>query len=489
MTDLKHAMGRKAFSTAFEVAYYKIGKDRQKAILDMFKMAEKYLDETDVHINYDKAEAMIMDENNGLNRYINRFVDNIDKHVLKTAFLNFGYEAMFRGTKIMEDARITYNCNVPWLILMDPTSACNLHCTGCWAAEYGNKMNLSLDEMDKVIREGKELGIYLYMYTGGEPLVRKKDLIRLCDMHPDVAFMTFTNGTLIDEDFVQELKRVGNLYPVLSLEGFEDSNDERRGQGVFDKVMHAMDLMKENGCLFGTSVCYTRNNIETVTSEEFVKMEIEKGVMFSMYFHLMPVGMDASPDLMPTIDQRVYMYHRMREIRNMAGDGHGLFCFDFQNDGEFVNGCIAGGKNYFHINANGDAEPCVFIHYSNANIRDNSLLDILHSPIFMKYHENQPFNDNKLRPCPMLENPEILPRLVKESGAKSTDLQAPESAEHLCAKCQKYAEMWKPVADRIWEESGQAEKLRQKKAAEEAGSRNIAESTGTNGGYRLEEKK
>ena len=126
---------------------------------------------------------------------------------------------------------------------------------------------------------------------------------------------------------------------------------------------------------------------------------------------------------------------------------------DFQNDGEFVGGCIAGGRNYFHINANGDAEPCVFIHYSDANIRTHSLLEILHNPLFMAYHNNQPFNKNHLRPCPMLENPEILQRMVKETGAKSTDLQSPESAEHLCHKCEEYARMWKPCAEKLWAET------------------------------------
>lgn len=139
----------------------------------------------------------------------------------------------------------------------------------------------------------------------------------------------------------------------------------------------------------------------------------------------------------------------VREIRNMTY-GPGLFTMDFQNDGEFVGGCIAGGRNYFHINANGDAEPCVFIHYSGANIRTHSLLEILKQPLFMAYRDNQPFNKNHLRPCPMLENPEILERMVKETGAKSTDLESPESVEHLCGKCHAYAESWKPAADELW---------------------------------------
>jgi MoaA/NifB/PqqE/SkfB family radical SAM enzyme len=392
---------------------------------------------------------LLMDENSAMSKYIGRVFDELDENVLKTAVLNFGYEAMFCGTKVMEDARKKYQCNVPWLILMDPTSACNLHCTGCWAAEYGNKLNLTFEEMDKVITEGKELGIYFYMYTGGEPLVRKDDLIRLCDKHRDCAFVSFTNGTLVDQAFCDELKRVGNLYLAISLEGSEEVNDQRRGAGVHQKVLNAMKMLKQNGCLFGTSICYTSANVEQVTSDEFIQMEIDMGVKFSMYFHYMPVGNDASPDLMPTMEQRQYMYHRIRKIRNMT-DGNGLFCFDFQNDGEFVGGCIAGGRNYFHINANGDAEPCVFVHYSNANIRDSSLLDILHSPLFMAYHNNQPFNDNLLRPCPMLENPDVLPRLVKETGAKSTDLQSPESADALCAKCHSYAEKWAPIAEQLY---------------------------------------
>ncbi len=449
MQTMKHKMGRMAFSKAIDVAYGRMGKDRNKAVRDMFQMAETYLADTEVDANLEGLKRLTMDENSALSKYIGRFFDELDKNVFKTAILNFGYEAMFCGTKTVEETRKVQGCNVPWLILMDPTSACNLHCTGCWAAEYGNRLNLTYEEMDQVIRQGKELGVFFYMYTGGEPLVRKADLIRLCEAHPDCAFAAFTNGTLVDQAFCEELKRVGNLYLAISLEGSEEVNDQRRGDGVYQKVMNAMNLLKQNGCLFGTSICYTSANIEKVTSDEFIRMEIEKGVKFSMYFHYMPVGCDASVDLLPTVEQRKYMYHRIREIRNMES-GQGLFCFDFQNDGEYVGGCIAGGRNYFHINANGDAEPCVFIHYSNANIRENSLLEILHSPLFMAYHNNQPFNDNLLRPCPMLENPDALTQMVKETGAKSTDLQSPEAVESLCGKCRNYADVWKPAADTLW---------------------------------------
>lgn len=118
--------------------------------------------------------------------------------------------------------------NIPGAILLDPTSACNLHCTGCWAAEYGNKLNLSFDEIDSIIQQGKELGVYMYIYTGGEPLVRKKDLIALCEKHHDCQFLSFTNATLIDEEFADEMLRVKNFIPAISVEGFESATDGRR---------------------------------------------------------------------------------------------------------------------------------------------------------------------------------------------------------------------------------------------------------------------
>ena len=282
--------------------------------------------------------------------------------------------------------------------------------------------------------------------------MRKKDLIRLCEKHNECAFHAFTNGTLVDDAFCKEMVRVGNLSLSLSLEGFEEANDGRRGAGIYEKVLAAMDLLKANGLIFGTSICYTRSNLETVTSDAFLELLIAHGCRYSWYFHYMPVGNEASLDLVPTAEQREYMYHRLREIRGRHG-GRPIFVMDFQNDGEYVGGCIAGGRNYCHINANGDVEPCVFIHYSSANIREVSLLEALKQPLFMAYREGQPFNDNHLRPCPMLENPAFLQAMVEKSGAHSTDLQSPESAEHLCGKCSQYAKKWQPVAEKLWSEN------------------------------------
>lgn len=450
MGTLTHKAARATYGTAIDMVLRHVNKDREKGFLDMVDLTEKYVGKQFPKEAYDGARKLIQNPDGKWMKYVNRILDEVDPHVIKQTALNLGYEAAIHGTKTIREMREKYHCNIPWLILMDPTSACNLHCTGCWAAEYGNRLNLTYEEMDSLITQGKELGIYFYMYTGGEPLVRKKDIIRLCEKHSDCAFHAFTNGTLVDEEFCNEMRRVGNLSLSISLEGFEEVNDLRRGSGVFDKVMKAMDLLKANGQIFGTSICYTSKNVETVTSDEFLDLIIEKGCRFTWYFHYMPVGNDAAVELLPTKEQREYMYHRVREIRGMEG-GKPIYAMDFQNDGEFVGGCIAGGRNYCHINPNGDVEPCVFIHYSGANIRQVSLLKALMQPLFMEYRDRQPFNCNHLQPCPMLENPQILQEMVKKSGAHSTDLQSPESAEHLCGKCAEYAKNWQETAEKLWD--------------------------------------
>ena len=334
-----------------------------------------------------------------------------------------------------EQNRDKYQCNIPWAILLDPTSACNLHCTGCWAAEYGHRQNLSFEDIDSIVTQGKALGTHMYIYTGGEPLVRKADLIRICEKHPDCAFLCFTNATLIDEQFCQDMIRVANFVPAISAEGNEHTTDARRGEGTYKKIERAMKLLREHDLPFGISCCWTKANADAVATEENIDWMINEGALFCWYFHFMPVGRGATADLIPTPEQRERMYHFVREMREKKP----LFTLDFQNDGE-----------YLHINAAGDVEPCVFIHYSNANIHDMSLLDALRSPLFMKYYENMPFNDNYLKPCPMLENPDVLPKMVAESGAHSTDLVEQETPEQLREKTKAAAEAWSPVADRLW---------------------------------------
>ena len=436
-----------------EQAFHYIYKDPEKNMLKIMDWADKFAGGNFVSQRTMIREA-ITNPKHPYYTYVRRLFTDIDPNVTQTLAVNFFINASLAGWKKEEELRQKYDCNIPYAILLDPTSACNLHCTGCWAAEYGNKLNLSYDEIDDIIRQGKELGVYLYIYTGGEPLVRKNDLIRLCEKHSDCVFLCFTNATLIDEAFTEEMLRVGNFVPAISLEGFEEATDGRRGDGVYRKVVDALELLRSKKLIYGISSCYTSANYESITSEEYLDKVVEMGAWFIWYFHYMPVGNDAVPELMPTPAQRRGTYDRIRRYRTEKP----LFAMDFQNDAEYVGGCIAGGHRYLHINANGDIDPCVFVHYSDSNIREKTLLEALRSPMMMAYHQRQPFNKNMLRPCPMLENPEKLREMVACAGAHSTDLQSPENVEHLCAKCDQYARDWEPVADELWENSPRKDK-------------------------------
>ena len=198
---------------------------------------------------------------------------------------------------------------------------------------------------------------------------------------------------------------------------------------------------------FGASLCYTSKNTEVLGSDEYMDWLIEQGTRFAWFFTYIPCGNGAVTDLMVSPEQRKHMYKKIREWRQTKP----IFALDFWNDGEYVQGCIAGGRHYFHINSNGDCEPCAFIHYSNVNINECSVIEALQSPLFKAYYKRQPFNNNMLRPCPMLDNPEKLVEMVKESGAHSTEMLHPESAEELAAKTRPAAEKWAPVADDLFD--------------------------------------
>ena len=213
------------------------------------------------------VRKVINDPDNNMHRLVMDILKETDNGVLKATFQNFFLNANIIGWPIQEENRKKYGCNIPWAILLDPTSACNLHCTGCWAAEYGNRLNLTFDEIDSIITQGKALGVYMYIYTGGEPLVRKRDLIALCNKHSDCQFLSFTNGTLIDEEFADEMLRVKNFIPAISLEGFEEATDGRRGSGVYQKATRAMQILHDKHLPFGISACYTSANIDSIASE------------------------------------------------------------------------------------------------------------------------------------------------------------------------------------------------------------------------------
>ena len=332
----------------------------------------------------------------------------------------FAIDANLLAWPVQEANREKYQCNIPWAVLLDPTSACNLNCTGCWAAEYGHNLNLSLDDIDSIIRQGRDLGVHVYIYTGGEPLVRKKDIITLCERYPDCAFLCFTNATLIDEEFCQNMIRVKNFIPSISVEGFEEATDSRRGAGTYRKICNAMTLLKKHGLPFGVSCCYTSENADSIASEEFFDWMVDQGALFCWIFSYMPIGVDAPTSLMATSEQREHLYHFVREMREVKP----LFTLDFWNDAVIRRRMHRGWAPLPAISTPPamSSRACSPIMPTSTSTTALCWMLCAHL-IFMAYYNNQPFNDNLLRPCPILDNPGKLAEMVEETGAVSTDLQ------------------------------------------------------------------
>lgn len=442
-------MYKKAISTGKDLAYAYLDSNPEKHMIKLLNLVDKLDRKKSIESQRKVFRDIIKDKDNNWYRFILGMWNDIDSGIRKAFFHNIIFNSTLLAKSKHDKYREQYNCNIPWAILMDPTSACNLNCIGCWAAQYGSKLSMNFNTLDRIIRQGKELGVYFYAYSGGEPLIRKKDIIKLCEKHRDCMFTAFTNGTLIDEEFADEMLRVKNFIPGISIEGFEEETDSRRGEGTYKAVIRAMEILKRKKLAFGVSCCYTRKNAEIIGSEEFIDDIISKGAKFAWFFTYIPVGADAVPELMVTAEQREFMYRQIRKFRKTKP----LFTMDFWNDGEYVEGCIAGGRRYMHINAGGDIEPCAFIHYSDSNIYEKTLLEALQSPLFMQYHNQQPFNSNHLRPCPLLDNPECLVKVVEAAGAKSTDLIEPEDVHELRSKCVDTAKEWAQSAERIWSES------------------------------------
>lgn len=215
-------------------------------------------------------------------QFIEKVMQSLNTRARKKLIGNFMIKAGLIEKVKRSKLRAELQQNIPWAILLDPTSACNLKCLGCWANDYVKTDSMSYELLDRIIREGKEMGTYVFIYSGGEPLMRKKDIIRLCEAHSDAYFMAFTNGTLIDDHFAAEVARVGNFAPAISIEGFENETDFRRGEGTYKKAIRGMDLMRKYGNLYGFSAAYHRQNTEIMGSDEFLDfMMKEKACAFA----------------------------------------------------------------------------------------------------------------------------------------------------------------------------------------------------------------
>lgn len=348
----------------------------------------------------------------------------------------------------------------PMLLVISPTMRCNLRCPGCYAGEYDQHKGLSTELVDRVITEAKEMGTYFITMSGGEVFMRP-DMFDIWKEHGDVYFQLYTNGTLIDERAAAKLEECGNVAPMISLEGLKERTDARRGAGTFDRVMRAMDNLREAGVMFGTSFTETRENMEEIASDEILDMLVEKGAMVAWYFQYIPIGREPHTELMPTPEQRDWLRRRLLEVR----DEKAIFIGDFWNDGYYVEGCIAAGREYIHINANGDVEPCVFCHFAVDSIMDKSLKEVLNSDFMKAIRREQPYRENYLTPCMLIDEPEVLRAAVARYHAHPTHPGAETLVTDLKSEIDAYARSYRVIADEVWDREYKDKSSRRVKSA------------------------
>ncbi len=384
---------------------------------------------------------------------LNDMSPNCRNKLIKNLFINAFLIGIDKRKQFLE----TEGFQPPQFVVISPTMRCNLRCKGCYASEYEQSEDLPFEVIDRVLTECKELGSYFNVMSGGEVFIRD-DIFDIWEKHGDMYFHPYTNGTLIDEKIADRIEKLGNVIPLISLEGFEEETDARRGRGTYAKVMRAMDLLLERHVIFGASLTETRQNIERIASFDFVDWLIEKGVRVIWYFQYIPIGRKPSMEFMPKPEQRDWLRHRIDDLRNSRP----VFIGDFWNDGPYVKGCIAGGREYLHITASGDVEPCVFCHFAVDNIKEKSLRDILTSPYMRAIRSRQPYRENLLTPCMIIDEPHVLRDVVQEFNAHPTCEGAEDIITTFASDLDRYSKEYRKYADPAWEKewkkSGEEEK-------------------------------
>ena len=273
--------------------------------------------------------------------------------------------------------------HVPAFLIASITTACNLHCAGCYARANHTCTDgaasdlLTAEDWDRIFSEAEEIGVSFLLLAGGEPLLRQ-DVLDRAAAHPNLLFPVFTNGTLFSGDRMTRFARNRNLVPILSIEGDAARTDARRGPGTYARLRETMAELQQNQILFGVSVTVTTENLAEVTGETFLALLRDAGCRLVFFVEYVPAD-GVSRELAPTDRERAILQSRLEDLR---GGGDPMLYLSFPGDELASGGCLAAGRGFFHINPRGGAEPCPFSPYSDVNVKEAGLLGALDSPLF-----------------------------------------------------------------------------------------------------------
>lgn len=358
-----------------------------------------------------------------LEEYLSRGTDRMIKGILKASLSNPKESAfMVQYAKAGKTARELRRKaeeqgeHIPPFLIASITSQCNLHCKGCYAranescGDFSRDGQLESGQWGDIFAQAEELGIGFILLAGGEPLVRR-DVIETAALHKRILFPVFTNGTMMDLEYQKLFSDNRNLIPVFSIEGNRRKTDDRRGAGVYRTLMGTMENMREKGILFGTSVTVTKENLDEVTSDDFTLGLAEAGCKAVIYVEYVPVD-QASRELAPDEEDRIRMEQRLMKLREKDQP---MLYISFPGDEKSSGGCLAAGRGFFHINANGGAEPCPFSPYSDTSLKEVGLKDALKSRLFVKLKGGGFLNGEHSGGCVLFGQENEVKALLSES--------------------------------------------------------------------------
>ncbi len=443
----------------------------------ILKKADKKIHELFVEMNPQRRPRRVQLDKWAITRNLLHGVDkalkrkNISARVRKGLLKVLLGNIFLGGREEMQKFKEERGLEPPGFLTISPGAACNLHCDRCYAGDLTeSQKKLDFDLVDRIVTDKtKYWGSFFTVISGGEPFMWKsqgKGILELAEKHDDNYFLIFTNGTLIDRNRAESMAELGNVSPAISVEGFEEQTDRRRGEGVYRKILRAMENLREAGVPFGISLTATKDNAELLLSEEFLDFYFNRqGAIYAWIFQYMPIGCRFTLDLLITPEQRLKMYLRERELVHKDK----MFIADFWNSGSISDGCLCAGREggYFYIDWNGSVMPCVFTPYSTHNIKDvyaggGNVNDVLDTP-FMRavrewqseYGYMQPPHlvQNEITPCPIRDHHRRFHQIVIEHNARPIN---PEAAEALKSEafveglCQ-YGGRVTELTDDIWD--------------------------------------
>ena len=364
-----------------------------------------------------------MNENFDLQSYLSEGIEIFMKDVLKATMKNpresafmLKFAAATAAASKKRKAAEAAGEHIPSFLIASITSKCNLHCAGCYSrcnkatVDAEPVSQLTGEEWLKIFDEADVLGISFILLAGGEPMLRR-DIIEAAGKQQNILFPIFTNGTFMDERYFELFERCRNLIPVMSIEGDQTITDARRGEGIYNRLICNMEELQRCGLIFGASVTVMTQNIREITSDEFIKTLSDRGCKAIIFVEFVPVT-DDSRELAPGETEREYLGSEISRLRREHPE---MVYVSFPGDEKSSGGCVAAGRGFFHINSHGGAEPCPFSPYSDINVRDYSLRDALHSPLFTALRDGNILMDDHEGGCVLYEKQELVENLLAKA--------------------------------------------------------------------------